>query len=169
MADVDSLSAPEASEEPVAAPKRRRGRPRKTESAAQEKITEQPQPTGTANTEEKTKRRRGRPRKSEIKGDNKPDASPMMDGSEPASASSADGEPVVAPKRRRGRPRKVDVEASQMYRPKVPPHSQNPPRSHSKKQFQIVATESMVSEKLNQGAVVGVLAKMKPLMLRQTV
>ncbi|WP_417086097.1 transcription termination factor Rho, partial [Lancefieldella rimae] len=112
MADVDSLSAPEASEEPVAAPKRRRGRPRKTESAVQEKITEQPQPTGTANTEEKTKRRRGRPRKSEIKGDNKPDASPMMDGSEPASASSADGEPVVAPKRRRGRPRKVDVEAS---------------------------------------------------------
>ena len=113
MADVDSLSAPEVSEEPVAAPKRRRGRPRKTESAAQAKITEQPQSTtDTTNTEEKTKRRRGRPRKSEIKVDNKPDASPMMDGSEPASASSADGEPVVAPKRRRGRPRKVDVEAS---------------------------------------------------------
>lgn len=113
MADVDSLSALEVSEEPVAAPKRRRGRPRKTESAAQEKITEQPQPTtGTVNTEEKTKRRRGRPRKSEIKVDNKPDASPMMDGSEPASASPADGELVASPKRRRGRPRKVDVEAS---------------------------------------------------------
>lgn len=113
MADVDSLSAPEASEEPQAAPKRRRGRPRKTESAAQEKITEQPQPTtGTANTEEKTKRRRGRPRKSEIKADNKPDASPMMDTSEQAPASPADGESQAAPKRRRGRPRKVDVEAS---------------------------------------------------------
>lgn len=113
MADVDSLSALEVSEEPVAAPKRRRGRPRKTESAAQEKITEQPQPTtGTANTEEKTKRRRGRPRKSEIKVDNKPDASPMMDTSESAPASPADGEQVAAPKRRRGRPRKVDVEAS---------------------------------------------------------
>ena len=166
MADVDSLSAPEVSEEPVAAPKRRRGRPRKTESAAQAKITEQPQSTtDTTNTEEKTKRRRGRPRKSEIKVDNKPDASPMMDGSEPAAASSADGEPVAAPKRRRGRPRKVDVEASADVAAKG---SASQPKSAQELQQETITADNGNGE-LNRGVVADVLAKMKPLRPRRTV
>lgn len=84
MADVDSLSALEVSEEPVAAPKRRRGRPRKVDveastdvavkgSTSQPKSAQEPQQETISDSgngeqgigEVKLRRRRGRPRKNE--------------------------------------------------------------------------------------------------------
>ncbi len=88
MTDENPVSAPESADEPVVTPKRRRGRPRKSEVAAQT------EPTLT----EEVKPRRGRPRKSKTE---------VAD----SSASTVSDTPAV-PKRRRGRPRKSETEAA---------------------------------------------------------
>ena len=92
--------------EPAAeeAPKRRRGRPRKTEVAAETAAPTAETPAADAEpaAEEAPKRRRGRPRKTEVDAET---AAPT------AETPAADAEPAAeeAPKRRRGRPRKTDV------------------------------------------------------------
>ena len=92
--------------EPAAeeAPKRRRGRPRKTEVAAETAAPTAETPAADAEpaAEEAPKRRRGRPRKTEVDAET---AAPT------AETPAADSEPAAeeAPKRRRGRPRKTDV------------------------------------------------------------
>ena len=88
--------------EPAAeeAPKRRRGRPRKADAAAEAAAEPAAAPEDPA--EEAPKRRRGRPRKTEVAAET---AAPT------AETPAADAEPAAeeAPKRRRGRPRKTDV------------------------------------------------------------
>ena len=88
--------------EPAAeeAPKRRRGRPRKADAAAE--AAAEPAAAPEAPAEEAPKRRRGRPRKTEVAAET---AAPT------AETPAADAEPAAeeAPKRRRGRPRKTDV------------------------------------------------------------
>ncbi len=88
--------------EPAAeeAPKRRRGRPRKADAAAE--AAAEPAAAPEASAEEAPKRRRGRPRKTEVAAEA---AAPT------AETPAADAEPAAeeAPKRRRGRPRKTDV------------------------------------------------------------
>ena len=88
--------------EPAAeeAPKRRRGRPRKADVAAE--AAAEPAAAPEAPAEEAPKRRRGRPRKTEVDAET---AAPT------AETPAADAEPAAeeAPKRRRGRPRKTDV------------------------------------------------------------
>ena len=88
--------------EPAAeeAPKKRRGRPRKADAAAE--AAAEPAAAPEAPAEEAPKRRRGRPRKTEVAAET---AAPT------AETPAADAEPAAeeAPKRRRGRPRKTDV------------------------------------------------------------
>ena len=90
--------------EPAAeeAPKRRRGRPRKADAAAE--AAAEPAAAPEASAEEAPKRRRGRPRKTEVAAEA---AAPT------AETPAADAEPAAeeAPKRRRGRPRKTEVDA----------------------------------------------------------
>ncbi len=90
--------------EPAAeeAPKRRRGRPRKADAAAE--AAAEPAAAPEAPAEEAPKRRRGRPRKTEVAAET---AAPT------AETPAADVEPAAeeAPKRRRGRPRKTEVAA----------------------------------------------------------
>ena len=88
--------------EPAAeeAPKRRRGRPRKADAAAE--AAAEPAAAPEASAEEAPKRRRGRPRKTEVAAEA---AAPTAE----TPAADAEAAPEEAPKRRRGRPRKTDV------------------------------------------------------------
>ena len=88
--------------EPAAeeAPKRRRGRPRKADVAAE--AAAEPAAAPEAPAEEAPKRRRGRPRKTEVAAET---AAPTAE----TPAADAEAAAEEAPKRRRGRPRKTDV------------------------------------------------------------
>ena len=90
--------------EPAAeeAPKRRRGRPRKADVAAE--AAAEPAAAPEAPAEEAPKRRRGRPRKTEVAAET---AAPTAE----TPAADAEAAPEEAPKRRRGRPRKTEVDA----------------------------------------------------------
>ncbi len=90
----------EAADQPIegeAPPKRRRGRPRKSETQ---------ESTDTA-AEAPVKRRRGRPRKSEVQAA-KSEPEPTTEASDEQAAAE-----VAPPKRRRGRPRKSETQATQ--------------------------------------------------------
>ncbi len=92
--------------EPAAeeAPKRRRGRPRKADVAAE--AAAEPAAAPEAPAEEAPKRRRGRPRKTEVAAETET-AAPTAE----TPAADAEAAPEEAPKRRRGRPRKTEVDA----------------------------------------------------------